>query len=104
MYDGYCTTDQGIAWHDYDYDWIDSPGTADACLAWCIDQKQNSPLTNFVACDYDETYCTIIEDAVVTGGDGSSNTLCWVFVSGKQSKLTFAMTFTFFRKNYRMLM
>ena len=83
MYGGYCNTDQGIAWHHYDYDYTDSSGTASACLAWCRDQKQNSTMKHFVACEYDETYCTIIENAVVTGGDGASNTLCWVFVSGK---------------------
>ena len=83
MYDGYCNTDQGIAWNNYDYLYTDSPGSADSCLAWCKDQKQNSS-KNFVACDYDETYCEIIEDAVVTGGDGSINTLCWVFLLGKQ--------------------
>ena len=92
-YDGYCNTDQGIAYNHYDYAWIDTPGTAEECLAWCRDQKQNSPTSNFVACDYDETYCEIIKDAAVIGGDGSSNTLCWVFVSGKQSKFTSGFNF-----------
>ena len=85
-YHGYCNTDQGIAYSNYDYDFTSSLGTATACLEWCRVQKQNSPSKDYVACDYDGTYCEIIEDAIVTGGDGSTNTLCWVYISGKRVK------------------
>ena len=97
MYDGYCNTEQGIAYDYYDYDSMGYVDTADGCLAWCIDQKQTSPWRNFVACDYDEYYCNIIEDAVVTGGWMPDyidvNIICWVFESGKPSKLTFCGLF-----------
>ena len=92
-YHGYCNTDQGVAYDLYDYDFTKSPGTAAACLEWCRYQKQNSPVKHYVACDYDETYCEIIEDGVVTGGDGTFNALCWVFVSGNHCKFTFVMNF-----------
>ena len=87
---GWCNSVSDIAYsyNDYespnDYDYIDS---ATDCLTWCQDKKQNQPWRYFAACEYTGSFCNIYDNPAITGGDGSTDVLCWVFERGRNIKL-----------------
>ena len=80
--------------YDYYMDYYDN--TATSCLEWCRNQKIAQPTKNFVACEYDGTYCNIYEDHIITGGNGDVGVLCWVFVAGTYSKISLNLLLALF--------
>ena len=94
-------TNQGLAWRNFDYDWTEvSKMSQGECRDWCADQlekEKDKPIgsrRNYVACDYDETHCHIIEDAVISGGDGTKNAHCWVWGDAVDGTVTYTAFIT----------
>ena len=102
-YDGHCMTNQGLAWRNFDYDWTEiteDKVTGGSCRDWCAEQlekekdKPTDTKRNYVACDYDETHCHIIEDAVISGGDGAENAHCLVWGDAVDGTITYTAYIT----------
>ena len=84
-YVGYCDSSIGPIWKTFPNDNIEMSGPSVDCLVWCKEQRKVSPEKNITCCDYDGSWCYAMQDATVTGADGTEKAICWA-LNGKYYK------------------
>ena len=57
--------------------------TETACREWC---QQKAQLRDYATyCELDGTWCHFYEGLDITGGDGSTDNVCWRLIKGNQA-------------------